>query len=115
MTSCSSSFDGDCTRISAPWIEACAFLNFLSLSAFTIVFAFSCGMPCVSVISRRTVSPAAGVISPSSRFFNDTPRLTSFPWRTSNRAFIRKSSSAVSVRVAFARSNAIAHFDPLKS
>src|SRR5438034_3211235 len=61
MTSCSSSFEGDCTRISVPWIEAWAFLNFLSLIALTMAFAFSCGMPWVSVISRRTVSFAAGV------------------------------------------------------
>src|SRR5437868_11861598 len=61
ITSCSSSLDGACTRISSPWIEAWAFLNFLSLIALTIAFAFSWGIPWVSLISRRTVSLAAGV------------------------------------------------------
>src|SRR5438034_7885377 len=56
MTSCSSSFEGDCTRISVPWIEAWAFLNFLSLIALTMAFAFSCGMPWVSVRSEEHTS-----------------------------------------------------------
>ena len=83
--------------------------------AFTIVLAFSCGMPCVSLISRRTVSLAAGVIAPSSMFFTGTPRLIIFDCRTSNSAFILKSSPATSVSVAFGRSNAIDAFEPLKS
>ena len=107
--------EGDWTRISSPWIEAWAFLNFLSLIALTMAFAFSWGIPWVSLISRRTVSPAAGVTSPSSRFFTGTPRLMSLPCSTSNSAFILKSSSATRVSVAFARSKVIAHFDPLKS
>src|SRR5216110_1301166 len=74
MTSWSSSFEGDCTRISVPWIEAWAFLNLRSLIALTMAFAFSCGMPWVRVISRRTVSFAAGVTDPSSRFFTGTLR-----------------------------------------
>src|SRR5437667_46888 len=103
MTSCSSSLEGDCTRISVPWIDAWAFLNFLSLIALTMAFAFSCAMPCVSLISRRTVSPAAGVTGPSSRFFTGTPRLTSLVCSTSSSAFILKSSSATSVSAAWAQ------------
>src|SRR5438309_4954450 len=60
ITSWSSSLDGACTRISSPWIDAWAFLNFLSLIALTIALAFSCGIPWVSLISRRTLSPDAG-------------------------------------------------------
>src|SRR2546429_408851 len=74
ITSCSSSLEGACTRISSPWIDACAFLNFRSLIALTIAFAFSCGIPCVSLISRRTLSFAAEVTSPSSRVFTAQPR-----------------------------------------
>src|SRR6266511_1605010 len=80
-----------------------------------MAFAFSCGIPCTSLISRRTVSFAAGVTAPSSRFFTDTPRLMSLDCRSSNRAFILKSSSATRVRVVLARSNAIDALDPLKS
>ena len=47
MTDCSSSFEGLVTRISSPWIEACVFLKPPSLTALTIFFAASCGMPWV--------------------------------------------------------------------
>src|SRR3989449_308110 len=77
-----------------------------------MAFAFSCGMPWVSVISRRTVSFAAGVTAPSSRFFTGTLRLMSFDCSTSNRAFILKSSSATRLRTALARSIA---FDRAKA
>src|SRR5260370_1356819 len=77
--------------------------------------AFSGAMPCVSLISRRTVSPAAGVTGPSSRFFTGTPRLTSLDCSTSRSAFILKSLSATRVSVAWARSKVRAAFEPLKS
>src|SRR5438094_1040 len=87
-------------------MDACAFLNFLSLMALTMTLALSCGIPWVSVISRRTVSFAAGVTAPSSRFFTGTPRLTSFDCSTSSSAFILKSLSATRVSVALVRSKA---------
>jgi len=91
------------------------FLELFILIAFTMALAFSCGMPWVSVMSRRTVSFAAGVTAPSSRFFTGTLRLMSFDCSTSNKAFILKSSSATRVRTALARSNASDAFEPLKS
>src|SRR3989442_1566775 len=80
-----------------------------------MAFAFSCGMPWVSVISRRTVSFAAGVTAPSSRFFTGTLRLMSFDCSTSNRAFILKSSSATRLRTALARSKLIKRNVPVKN
>src|SRR5438105_12891828 len=73
-------------------MEALAFLDSLSLIPLTIAFAFSWGIPWVSLISRRTVSLAAGVTAPSSRFFTGTPRLTSLVCSTSSSAFILKRS-----------------------
>ncbi len=86
-------------------MDAWAFLNFLSLIALTIAFAFSCGMPCVSLSSRRTVSFAAGVTAPGSRFFAGAPRFPDLPCRPSNYASSFKYSVAHKVRLLSVRSN----------
>ena len=64
MTAWSSSRDGLETRISSPWIVACAFLNPPSLIALMILLAMSCGMPWVSLTVRRTDWPVAAIELP---------------------------------------------------
>src|SRR5580704_4114712 len=83
--------------------------------AATTFLAVSLSSAVLSLISRRTLSPPAGLISPISRFLTGTPRRISFDCSTSNSAFILNSPSAASSKSPSARRKSIDALEPLKS